>query len=206
MPRKMARSNPRPARGLARGVGSLASGLPCNPKKSLPFTSIRGLCGDPETGSIATACLARSSSPLSPTTQSPSNGNFRLLAKGELAGLRAGAWSLRGPADPSAMSTTAWFLPLAPATRCYLSKPLPPPCHPTKVQRTVTIADLAAIASCGYPDVMSDDKVRAAQARARQRPISFMRKPNAKGSLQYARDRRLLPGLDRRPDARRPDC
>jgi hypothetical protein len=25
-------------------------------------------------------------------------------------------------------------------------------------------ADLAAIASCGYPDVMSDDKVRAAQA------------------------------------------
>ena len=34
------------------------------------------------------------------------------------------------------------------------------------IQRTVTIAeaDLAAIASCGYPDVMSDDKVRAAQA------------------------------------------
>ena len=34
------------------------------------------------------------------------------------------------------------------------------------LQRTVTIAeaDLAAIASCGYPDVMSDDKVRAAQA------------------------------------------
>ena len=34
------------------------------------------------------------------------------------------------------------------------------------LQRTVTIAeaDLAAIASCGHPDVMSDDKVRAAQA------------------------------------------
>ena len=34
------------------------------------------------------------------------------------------------------------------------------------VQRTVTIAeaDLAAIASCGYPEVKSDDKVRAAQA------------------------------------------
>jgi hypothetical protein len=33
-------------------------------------------------------------------------------------------------------------------------------------QRTLTIAeaDLAAIASCGYPDVMSDDKVRSAQA------------------------------------------
>jgi hypothetical protein len=34
------------------------------------------------------------------------------------------------------------------------------------LQRTVTIAeaDLAAIASCGYPEVKSDDKVRAAQA------------------------------------------
>ena len=34
------------------------------------------------------------------------------------------------------------------------------------LQREVTIAetDLATIASCGYPDVMSDDKVRAVQA------------------------------------------
>ena len=33
-----------------------------------------------ETGSIATACLARSSSPLSPTTHSRSNGDFPVLA------------------------------------------------------------------------------------------------------------------------------
>ena len=34
------------------------------------------------------------------------------------------------------------------------------------LQRTVTIAeaDLAAIASCGYPEVKSDDKVRSAEA------------------------------------------
>jgi hypothetical protein len=29
---------------------------------------------------------------------------------------------------------------------------------------TIAEADLAEIASCGYPDVMSDDKVRSAQA------------------------------------------
>ena len=34
-----------------------------------------------ETGSIATACLARSSSPLSPTTHSRSNGDFPVLAE-----------------------------------------------------------------------------------------------------------------------------
>jgi hypothetical protein len=40
----------------------------------------------------------------------------------------------------------------------------------------------------------------ALYAKVCQTPISFMRKPNAKGEFQ-ARDRRLLPGLDRRADA-----
>src|ERR1700740_2325687 len=56
-----------------------------------------------ETGSIATACLARSSSPLSPTTHSCSNGDFPVLAGNspEWAGCLARICLCNGVLEPS---------------------------------------------------------------------------------------------------------
>jgi hypothetical protein len=51
-----------------------------------------------ETGSIAAACLARSLSPLSPTTQSRANGDFpSSCEKPRIRGARCRVWSLRRP-------------------------------------------------------------------------------------------------------------
>jgi hypothetical protein len=67
----------------------------------------------PETGSIATACLARSSSPLSPTTQSHSNGDFPAFGEDRrIDGLARGAlglceWRHRLPREISAPSSLA---------------------------------------------------------------------------------------------------
>ena len=57
-----------------------------------------------ETGSIATACLARSSSPLSPTTHSDANRDFPVLGtSAELAGFFARACLCKGVLELSGL-------------------------------------------------------------------------------------------------------